>query len=110
MPTVYAINQLRHDTPRDVRLGVTCDYYDFGWFDRVVAAQANGFYVPVAGIVAEDLDQVFEIGNFMHETKLPIPNPDSKQRMHSLSIGDIIHNMETDECHVVAQTGFTRLF
>lgn len=107
---VFAIHQLSDKTPRDVRLGVTCDYYDKGWIGRVVDAQSDGLYVEVAGIVADDLDEVFEIGNFMHDSKTPHLNPDSTQRMHSVSIGDIIHNMETDECHVVAQTGFTRLF
>ncbi len=110
MPTVYAIHQLSDKADRETRLSVTCDYYDKGWAHRVIDAQSLGLYVEVAGIVAEDLDEVFEIGNFMGGDKQPVLNPDSTQRMHSVSIGDIIHNMETDECHVVAQTGFTRLF
>ena len=38
MPVVFAIHQLSDKTPRDVRLGVTCDYYDKGWIGRVVDA------------------------------------------------------------------------
>lgn len=107
--TVFVIYQLKRTTDRDIRLGVTCDYYDKGWLGRVIDAQAEGFYTEVATIVAKDLDEVFEIGNFMGETQ-PVPTLAANQPMHSVSVGDLIHNMETDEISVVAAHGFKRVF
>lgn len=106
--TAYVVHQLKHETPRDIRLGVTCDYYDKGWLGRVIDAQAEGYFTEVATIETELLDDVFEIGNFMGLT-MPIMK-EGAQAMHSVSVGDLIHNQDTDEIHVVSHIGFKRVF
>ena len=60
-------------------------------------------YEDVAIIEAEDLDEVFEIGNIGPESKIERLGP-----MHSISVGDVIMT-ETYECYVVAPFGFERL-
>jgi hypothetical protein len=62
-------------------------------------------YELVAIIDAQSLDHVFLISNScMHETLIERVQP-----MHSISVGDIIHNLETDETYVVADFGFTKI-
>ena len=61
-------------------------------------------YEFVARIDARSLDEVFRIGNFV------CPEDDTLRTvigsMHSISVGDIIHNLDTDETYVVARYGF----
>lgn len=59
-------------------------------------------YEFVAIIEATSLDHVFLISNSgEYETLIERVQP-----MHSISVGDIIHNLETDETWVVANYGF----
>lgn len=60
-------------------------------------------YEEVCAIEAEDLDEVFEIGNIGPESKI-----ERFGRMHSISVGDVIMT-ETYECYVVKGFGFERL-
>lgn len=60
-------------------------------------------YEEVCAIEAEDLDEVFEIGNIGPESKI-----ERFGRMHSISVGDVIMT-ETYECYVVKGVGFERL-
>jgi len=63
-------------------------------------------YRPVCEIDANNLDEVFQIGNIGPEESIRrIPDT----RMHSISVGDIILNMETGEWKVVAKFGFSDL-
>ena len=62
-------------------------------------------YEFVAIIEATSLDHVFLISNSgVHETLIERVQP-----MHSVSVGDIIHNLETDETWVVANYGFDKI-
>jgi hypothetical protein len=61
----------------------------------------------VARVDARSLDEVFRIGNFVVEEDLSLI--DMVSEMHSISVGDIIHNLETDETHVVDKFGFVMI-
>lgn len=60
-------------------------------------------YKEVCAIEAKDLDEVFEIGNIGPEEKI-----ERFDRMHSISVGDVIKT-ETHECYVVTPVGFKRI-
>jgi hypothetical protein len=60
-------------------------------------------YTKVAEIVADDLDHVFEIGNIGPEDRIT-----RLSRMHSLSVSDIIEDVEGNRT-MVARTGFIPL-
>jgi hypothetical protein len=62
------------------------------------------FYKKVCEIDANSLDDVFHIGNMGPEEKIKRLN-----KMHSVSVGDIIVNKETKESHIVAGFGFTKI-
>lgn len=59
-------------------------------------------YKEVAVIEAKDLNEVFEIGNIGPEEKI-----ERLDRMHSISVGDVIRD-DRGRCFVVAPFGFTR--
>ena len=60
-------------------------------------------YEEVAAIEANDLDEVFEIGNVGPEAKI-----ERFGRMHSVSVGDVIRD-DRNRCFVVSGLGFERL-
>jgi|SRR6056300_1238781 len=60
-------------------------------------------YKEVAAIEAKDLNEVFEIGNIGPEEKI-----ERLDRMHSISVGDIIRD-DHNRCFVVSPVGFKRL-
>ena len=60
-------------------------------------------YEEVAAIEADSLNEVFQIGNIGPESKI-----ERFDRMHSISVGDVIRN-DKYECYVVAPCGFERL-
>ena len=64
---------------------------------------AHKFYEPVADIEADNLDQVFDIGNIGPESAITRRAP-----MHSVSVGDVILSEEGD-MHLVASMGFTKI-
>ena len=70
----------------DVRLGVMHDCY-----------------TKVAEVVADDLDHVFEVGNIGPEDRIT-----RFDKMHSISVGDIIADADGN-CSVVCNFGFTPL-
>ena len=60
-------------------------------------------YEEVAAIEADNLNEVFQIGNIGPEEKI-----ERFDRMHSISVGDVIRN-DKYECYVVGNCGFERL-
>jgi len=60
-------------------------------------------YKEVCAIEAEDLDEVFKIGNIGPEEKI-----ERFDRMHSISVGDVIRD-DRGRCFVVSPIGFKRL-
>lgn len=63
-------------------------------------------YTLVAEITAPDLNGVFQVGNIGPEDYIRR----IADRMASVSVGDIIEDMETQEKFLVANFGFTQLF
>ena len=63
-------------------------------------ALSKGFYSHVANIEANDLDEVFEIGNIGPESAI-----ERFSRMSSVSVGDVIVD-EEGNASVVASFGF----
>jgi len=60
-------------------------------------------YKEVCAIEAADLDEVFKIGNIGPEEKI-----ERFDRMHSISVGDVIRD-DRGRCFVVSPIGFKRL-
>jgi hypothetical protein len=57
----------------------------------------------VGMVEAKDLGEVFSFGNMNREMFNVVGD------MVSVSVGDIIHNLETDETHVVDRIGFVKI-
>tara|TARA_B100002019_G_scaffold122339_1_gene105214 strand:+ start:1207 stop:1512 length:306 start_codon:yes stop_codon:yes gene_type:complete len=74
---------------------------------RVLGKVDPAFFLSAYHIVAEieaaDLNEVFEIGNIGPEEKIT-----RLDRMHSISVGDIIRD-DRGRCFVVDSVGFVRL-
>lgn len=71
------------------------------------SAWMSDYFRPVANVHgARDLDQVFEAGNGYSPADVELVKTD---RMHSCSVGDIIHCHETGTYHMVDPEGFTQL-
>lgn len=68
--------------------------------------QISDQYEFVAIIEARNLNHVFEISNCCGEDPRLETLIERVQEMHSVSVGDIIHNLETDETWVVGNYGF----
>jgi hypothetical protein len=63
-------------------------------------------YQPVCTIEANDLNEVFHIGNVGPEDRIRRYND---TRMHSISVGDVIINEFTSKRYVVKPFGFEEL-
>ncbi len=61
----------------------------------------------VARVDARSMDEVFRIANFVCESDASLIEVVGE--MHSLSVGDIVHNLDTDETFVVANFGFEKI-
>ena len=66
----------------------------------------EGYYRDSAIITADSLDKVFEEGNFPEYND----NIEKLDKFYSVSVGDVIVNQETQEMHMVAPFGFTKLW
>ena len=93
----FTVNQIRKDLKSDPR---AFEAMIEGTVDPVFFLSA---YEEVAAIEAEDLDEVFEIGNIGPESKI-----ERFGRMHSVSVGDVIRD-DRGRCFVVKGFGFERL-
>ena len=113
---VYQFHISREAVDKINALGWDGDYGEFAEEVRIqrdVKFSGSEKYVPsmseyfeiAATLEAKDLDDVFKIGN-VGPTELVVRHID---RMHSVSIGDIIENVETGECFMVDPEGFTEI-
>lgn len=64
-------------------------------------------YVVVARITARTADEAFRIGNFVCEEDKDLI--EIVGEMHSISVGDILVDLERDQAMVVADFGFTEI-
>lgn len=97
---IDAINAGVSNAKRDVKSGMSMDFRGEKTVGLAERALHEGLYTGVAIIEANDLNQVFEIGNIGPETSITRLN-----RMHSISVGDLIED-EDGNRHVVASFGF----
>jgi len=65
---------------------------------------AKGSYIHVCDLATDDLDEAFEIGNIGPEEKYT-----RYERMHSVSVGDVLMKDGDPNLYVVAPTGFVNL-
>jgi hypothetical protein len=64
-------------------------------------------YEIVARVDARSMDEVFRIANFVCDEDASLIEVVGE--MHSLSVGDIVHNLETDETFVCANCGWNKI-
>ena len=93
----YTVSQIKKDAKSDPRA-----------FDAIIDGNVDKLffltsYKEVCEIEADSLDEVFEIGNIGPESKI-----ERLDRMHSVSVGDVIMN-ELNELWVVQPFGFQGL-
>lgn len=81
---------------------------DMSFLTPAEIEEVSDVYELVARVDAQSLDEVFRIGNFMVESDASLIEVLSTE-MHSVSVGDIIHNLVTDETFVVARVGFEKI-
>ena len=93
----FTVLQIRKDLRNDQRAfeASVC-----GNVDKMFFLEA---YEEVCEIEANDLDEVFEVGNIGPESKIK-----RYTRMHSVSVGDVIQT-EKNQLFVVKGFGFERL-
>lgn len=94
----YAIYQLSDENPK-IR--------DMYFMNAKEVEAISDEYDFVAAIKANTLDQVFRIGNFICEDDAQFRAVIGQMR--SISVGDIIHCLETGKTVVVARFGFEEI-
>ena len=96
-PTIkFAVYQVPEETPMNL-------IRDISFFTPQEVEAVSEYHELVGYCDAVDLEQVFFYGNMEHE-KFTVVGP-----MRSVSVGDIIHNLHTDETFVVARFGFEKI-
>jgi len=78
------------------------EYFQVSFYGNVPSSLFLAHYSKVCEIVASDLDEVFRIGNIGPESKI-----NRLDRMHSISVGDVIED-EEHRLFVVKSFGFER--
>jgi hypothetical protein len=96
----YAVYQLSFEDPRS---------RDLSFMNPLEIEEISGDFDLVARIDARSLDEVFRIGNFVSAADESLRQIVGDEGMHSISVGDIIHNLVTDETHVVDRIGFVKI-
>ena len=97
---IDAINAGVFNPKRDIKSDMSMDFSGEKTASLAEKALYEGLYTAVSYIEADNLDQVFEIGNIGPETNITRLN-----RMSSVSVGDLIED-EDGNRHVVASFGF----
>ena len=83
----------------EIRIGGDVQFFGSEKFEKAMFA----YYAPVGKLQADDLDDVYFIGNMRH-SEIEILG-----RMHSVSVGDIIENVENQEFFMVESEGFSKM-
>ena len=94
------INDGMKSMKREIRADMSMDFSGDKTVGLAEKALYEGLYTGVAQIEADNLDQVFEIGNIGPESSIT-----RLSRMASVSVGDLIED-EDGNRHVVANFGF----
>lgn len=80
---------------------------DLSFMSPAEVEEISDEYEFVAHLDARSLSEAFRIGNFVVESDSTLIEVVGD--MHSISVGDIIHNLVTDETHVVDKFGFVKI-
>ena len=80
---------------------------DLSFLNPLEVEEISSDYELVATVDARSLEGVFRIGNFIVEEDKTLI--DIVGEMRSISVGDIIHNLTTNETHVVDRFGFVKI-
>jgi hypothetical protein len=92
----YAIYQVPEVTPMNL-------IRDISFFTPFEVEAVSHLHELVGTVEAKSLNEVFDLGNLHHwMIKQLVP-------MRSISVGDIIHNLATDETHMVDKYGFVKI-
>lgn len=94
--STYAIYQIPEVTPMNL-------IRDIGFFTPFEVEAVSDYHELVGTVEASSLNEVFELGNLHHWMVKQVV------AMRSISVGDIIHNLETDETHMVDRFGFVKI-
>jgi hypothetical protein len=99
--TKYAVYQLpfEHKNARDLTFMAALEIEEI-----------SDQFELVAHIDASSFDDVFRISNCCGEDPKLETLIDRAEPMHSVSVGDILHDLETDETVVVANYGFAKIY
>ena len=97
---IDGINAGMKSMKREMRADMGMDFRGEKIVGLAEKALYEGLYTGVAHIEADNLDQVFEIGNIGPESNIT-----RLSRMASVSVGDLIED-EDGNRHVVANFGF----
>jgi len=97
---IDGINDGMKSMKREIRADMSMDFSGKKTVSLAEKALYEGLYTGVAQIEADNLDQVFEIGNIGPESNIT-----RLSRMASVSVGDLIED-EDGNRHVVASFGF----
>ena len=101
MIKVYQIdNQKFFEKNKTSSLMYDPDYPQFN-NTTVLNAFKNGEYIHVADLDVDTLDEAFEVGNIGPEEKYT-----RYERMHSVSVGDVLMMEDDPNIYVVAGVGF----
>ena len=101
MIKVYQIdNQKFFEKNKTSSLMYDPDYPQFN-NTTVLNAFKNGEYIHVADLDVDTLDEAFEVGNVGPEEKYT-----RYERMHSVSVGDVLMMEDDPNIYVVAGVGF----
>lgn len=82
---------------------------NLSFMDALEIEEISDQYEFVAVIEARDLEHCFYISNACGEDAELETLIERVLPMHSLSVGDIVHNLGTDETFVVANYGWSRI-
>jgi hypothetical protein len=93
----YALYQTRN---QDLKVELMMAFNDYKLANLVDYGMIGGLYTHVANIHASNFEEVFEIGNIGPECDI-----ERLERMHSVSVGDVIV-AEDGTMVVVADVGF----
>ena len=91
----FAVYQIPEDNPK-IR--------DMYFMNPLEIEAISDEYELVGLIEASDLEQAFTIGNIWAKNKIEVVGD-----MRSVSVGDIIENLETGVTHVVDNIGFVKI-
>jgi hypothetical protein len=92
----YAIYQIPENAPMNL-------IRDIGFFTPFEVEAVSDYHELVGTVEAKSLNEVFEYGNLHHWMIKQVV------AMRSISVGDIIHNLATDETHMVDKFGFVKI-